>query len=198
MSDECIQANGLFIRYGDHTWKENSVDKHWEIQIDPHMSPAEQRMFLLFVRALSDFPMKSRYQAMATRRYACFQAVNFWKQLSPAHQPLAFDRTVLTDIWKQASPVLPECTFGSIVMSFDIAVEIPIGPQQEGQYMLAITMPDSENILVLDVGGYLFDFGYDEMFVCAGTPSFISEQATNHYQNKCHGHTLSILPNKSQ
>ena len=81
-------------------------------------------------------------------------------------------------------------------LAFDKEVTDVHHYKETGQMVLGIHIPESDNTLVLDVAGYLFGFPYEHMFVCAGSPEFIGEQATAHYRTIYPDSTMTFIPSK--
>lgn len=142
----------------------------YAVHFEPQMPVADCHAFNEFVDRIAELPMASRYQAMASKPMACFQAV---------------------EIWQKLKGVLSEYSLGGYWFNTNHQVEDYYGFSESGQNMLKVQLPRSGNLLVADVAGYLFGFPYEQMLIAAGSISYVATQVTQHYSQKYPGIVLS-------
>lgn len=135
------------------------------IEVEPGIDPRTRDTYIKAYNRFSQ-TLIPRFDAVASYRLACFQAVNLWKTFQPAYEPLQF---------------------GDLLLTFDRDVEDVLGMTEYGQEVLAIKDPTSEAVLTVDVAGYLFGFGKNKIPAAIGGRRFTEQAYTRFYGEKYKG-----------
>lgn len=150
----------------------------WDLKISPTMDPDERRALTRVFQRFTDLAfVRSRYEGMAARPFACFQAVDIWKTLEPTYRPLLMD---------------------DAVFNFDRKVQDAIGFQESGQFMLSLTYRGFASSLIVDVAGYLFGFPFDRVPAAMGQSDFVAKALTSFYQERYEGIALRLYTGNSK
>lgn len=143
--------------------------------IDPDILREDREGYERIIGLLSEESieplLRQLYEHLARRRYACYQAVDQWGGMLKG--------------------IIQGYSTYSLSLGFNPPIEDTERFVHSGQDFLAISKPGSIHVFVADVGGYLFDFPFTDMFMAAGNLDFITKKATLHYQQRYPGVTVT-------
>lgn len=142
-----------------------------DIAISPDISLAESDLYLAAYSQFTKDLTASRFNAMRSRVFACFQAVELWKIMEPVFEPLQFN-----DLW----------------LVFDRKVIDAFDFQEHGQNVLTMKHPLFDSFITVDVAAYLFGFPYERMPVAIGGKSFVESAFTKAYSVRYPGIRVSV------
>ena len=140
-----------------------------KFNMEPRLPRADHVAFSYLLEELTslDFGLRNLYAETERVGQACFDAVNTWKKMNNNFPEFSFDTQ-----WFLFEKYFPSA--------------VRYASEQSGQAMLKIEPlgAKNQNVLIVDVGAYLYGFTYDEMFVAVGSWDFITQKATETYRTK--------------